>query len=68
MPADKGMKLVELMQSAVECELDFGADRHTYVAGEQPRVAFNLVKSNQIRMPDGFVESAPVRRAPRLLK
>lgn len=74
MPADKGMKLVELLQYAVECEHGWGDRDHTYTVGEQPRVEYRMVKPGQIRSPGGGVEldAAPARRTgasrPRLLK
>lgn len=54
-PADKAMKVAELMQSAFECRKDY--DRgHTYMPGEQPRVEFALVKPSELRKP---VDSTP---------
>lgn len=60
MPADKGMKVVELLQSAFKCErrYDERSDRKYYI-GEQPQVEFALVRSNQVAEA---AVPAPVRR------
>lgn len=49
MPADKGMKLVELLQTAFESDKNFADSGYVYSVGEQPEVAFALVKPSQIR-------------------
>lgn len=49
MPADKGMKLVELLQSAFEARRDYGDRGYTYAIGEQPSVELSLVKASQIK-------------------
>ncbi|MGJ7611804.1 MULTISPECIES: hypothetical protein [unclassified Variovorax] len=49
MPADKGMKVFELMQSAIKCELGYGEDRHTYAPGEAPEVECKVVRPDQVR-------------------
>lgn len=49
MPADKGMKLVELLQSAFKARRDYGDGGYTYVIGEQPSVELSLVKASQIK-------------------
>jgi len=69
MQADKGMKLVELMLHAVECERGYRIPEK-YMVGDQPRVELFMVKPGQIHMPPGAGESMPVRRSrdPRLLK
>lgn len=50
MPADKGMRMVELLQSAVECQMDYqtGAGDIYYVQ-EQPHVSLTMVKPSQVR-------------------
>ncbi len=62
MPADKGMKVVELMQSAFECEKGWGSLNHNYVPGEQPQVCFEMVRPSQIKAPP-----APAPAGTRLL-
>jgi hypothetical protein len=68
MPADKGMKVVELLQSAYACEKNFTCDPgYSYTPKEaQPEVEFALVRASQIRAP----KAAPVskRQAPLLLE
>lgn len=49
LPADKGMKLVELMQSAFETRKDWGDRSYSYHIGEQPNVEFCLVKASQVK-------------------
>jgi hypothetical protein len=51
LPADKGMKVVELMQSAFECNERFGAGDSQYEIREQPRVGLEIVRPNQIVQP-----------------
>lgn len=60
MPADKAMKVAELMQAAFECEKDFGDHDFLYHPKEQPRVEFTFVKPKQVRQPAAAA-------APRLL-
>ena len=50
MPADKAMKVVELMQTAFECEQGYQRSP-TYTVGEQPRIELCLVRPDQIRRP-----------------
>jgi len=49
MPADKGMKLVELLQSAFAARKGYGDHGYTYAFGEQPSVELSLVKASQIK-------------------
>ena len=65
MPQDKAMKVAELMQHAVTCEVDYH-DGYTYTPQEAPDIQFSLVRANQVRMPAG--EAAPVFAKPRLLR
>lgn len=51
MPADKAMKVAELMQSAFACNRQYGDSDYTYTPGEQPRVEFAFVKAHQVRQP-----------------
>lgn len=55
LPFSLGVKLVELMQHAVRCRLDYAAgfSARAYVVSEQPTVEFCAVKPNQIVMPSG---------------
>lgn len=65
MPADMGMKLVALMQSAFECKRDYDDGRYAYVIGRQPDVELALVKTDQVRAAAGDQADA---RCPRLLR
>lgn len=49
MPADKGMKLVELLQTAFEADKNYDDRGYVYGVSEQPQVEFALVKPSQIR-------------------
>jgi hypothetical protein len=49
LPADKGMKLVELLQSAFETEQRYVERGYIYYVGEQPAVALALVRAAQIK-------------------
>ncbi len=59
MPADKGMKMVELLQSAFECKKDYADGRYAYVIGSQPEVELALVKKDQVRGAAGNPDDAP---------
>lgn len=62
MPAAAGMKVVQLLTQAVECEeryegnLDF-----IYEAGDQVSVSYRNVRSSQIKMPHGTTAPSPRR-------
>lgn len=58
MPADAGMKVVQLMQQAVTAEREF--IRETYCVGDTPRVEYVAVKQSQIKMPEG-AETTPAQ-------
>jgi len=49
LPADKGMKLVELLQSAFETEKKYESRGYTYYVGDQPEVELALVKASQLK-------------------
>lgn len=51
MPADKAMKVAELMQSAFQCHKGYESHGHIYTPGEQPRVEFAFVKPGELRKP-----------------
>lgn len=66
-PAASAMKIADLLQDAFECERDWEDSGQRYtVKTEQPRVAFALVRPNQLRMPQG--DPVPVPTKPRLLR
>lgn len=49
MPADKGLRVVELLQSAVECRERYDDREQFYDVEEQPRVILAMVKPSQVR-------------------
>ncbi|MGE0446164.1 MAG: hypothetical protein AB7P99_13125 [Vicinamibacterales bacterium] len=51
LPADKAMKLVELLQQAALCERNYDGAGYVFVVQEQPEVELITVKASQIRMP-----------------
>lgn len=52
LPADKGMKVVALMQSAVPCNEDYEDRQFIYRATEEPTaVEFKLIQPSQLRGP-----------------
>jgi hypothetical protein len=53
LPADKGMKLVELLQHAVSCDRGYESRDYSYKVHGAPAVEFYLVKPSQIVMPQG---------------
>lgn len=69
MPADKGMRVLEAMQHAIGCDRDYIGHDEQFIAKEQPRVEFSLVRADQIRMPEGYAQPEPGRkRAPRTIQ
>ncbi|MFM9901157.1 MAG: hypothetical protein ACKVOT_09085 [Polaromonas sp.] len=48
MPMDKGIKLVELMSSAFQCDETYDGARH-YEVEDQPEVTLASVKASQVR-------------------
>lgn len=53
MPTDKGMKLVELLQSSFECERGYANRGYVYrLADAAPIVQFATVQPKQIQQPD----------------
>ncbi len=63
MPADKAMKVAELMQQAVPAERDWAGNGEVYVVKEEDlNVEFKLARPNQIRMPHGEPAPAPRQR------
>jgi len=65
MPSDKGMKLVELMQHAIECDWDFTGNIHAYIVREQPETRYKSVKPSEIKIPQEF--PAPSSKPMKLL-
>lgn len=65
MPQDKAMKVAELMQHCVTCQVNYD-DGYIYTPEEVPDIQFSLVRSSQVRMPVG--EAAPAFAKPRLLR
>lgn len=49
LPADKGMRLVEIMQSAFSAEKRYGERAYAYYLGEQPAVELALVRESQLK-------------------
>ena len=49
MPADKGMKVVELMQEAFDTSKSYEDRGYCYHVGEQPSVEYCLVKPSQLK-------------------
>lgn len=49
MPSDKGLRVVELLQSAVECREEYGNREYIYYVQDQPRVSLAMVKPSQVR-------------------
>lgn len=60
MPADVGMKLVALLNHAVECSYDY--EGHSYLVKEAPEVRYTSVRPNQIVFPDAMAGKPAQRR------
>lgn len=66
MPAEKGMKLVTLLQESMLVKQDYHATTsRVYVAGDVPEVQYASVKADQVVMPNAT--PAPTRRKGPLL-
>lgn len=77
LPADKGMKLVEILTHAIEVDKDYEDGGYVYTPQQPPEVQYSAVKTGRIRAPrapapeataDGVVLRslpAPIRRLPR---
>ena len=61
MPADKGMKLVELLQSAFDAHKDYRDRGYIYQIGEQPSVEFCLVRASQLKTKPTDINAAGQR-------
>jgi len=62
LPADKAMKVAELMQHACDCKSEYEDRGYVYYPTEQPRVEFALVRASEIRMPHGQPMPMPATR------
>lgn len=68
LPSASAMKVAELMQEAQEVDHTYEDSGFVYtVREEQPKVAFALVRPNQLRMPHAEAVPVPAPRQ-RLLK
>ena len=63
LPAAAGLKLVELMQQALQCESDYGVGTHVTVTGPA-HVTYRSMPLDQIKMPPGS-QVEPARRQAR---
>lgn len=61
MPSAVAMKVVGLMQEAVEVEHDFTGHGVKYLVGDAPRIEYKAVRAGEIAMPPG-AEVTPARR------
>lgn len=59
LPADKAMKVAELMQSSFSCDKRYADRGHQYTPREQPNISFEFVKASQVR-PDEPVRGTPL--------
>lgn len=61
MPASMGMKVVELMQSAIRCDKNYAPGGYRYSPKDQPDVSYSAVKPSQIDLPLSVSDSEPRR-------
>lgn len=63
LPLDKGLKLVDLLQNAVQCEKHYESG-YEYSVREQAECSLVMVKASQIRTPNGqaFTPVSPPAR------
>lgn len=62
MPPEAGMKVMQLMQKAVECERDLGHHRSPdwlYIIRGTPRLEMCIVKASQVRQAPGEDGTSP---------
>ena len=68
MPADKAMKLVELLLHAITCDRTYEQDDYDYRAGLQPEVSLTLIKPSQVKFPEGLpLRASKTSKQPQLL-
>lgn len=60
LPADKGIELVKLLQSAFETEKKYGGGGYFYYVGDQPEVSLNLVKASQLKQKPNDGDQLPI--------
>jgi hypothetical protein len=61
MPSDKALKLVEMLQSAVECSQEYEPQRgYVYYLGAELRVELALVKPSQLKQRPKLNDAAPL--------
>ena len=67
MPAEKGMKLVTLLQESMLVSRNYDSThRSMFVAGDVPEVQYASVKADQVAMPNA-TQSPTLRKGPLLL-
>lgn len=49
LPADKGMRLVDLMQHAVRCDRQYAEGKIWIIDADQPEISMTIVKPSQVR-------------------
>lgn len=69
MPADKGMKLVTLLQECMLVRVDYETSktRTVYIPGDVPEVSYSSIRADQILMPNATPTPAR-RKGPLLLE
>ncbi|SDO77676.1 hypothetical protein SAMN05216303_102327 [Rhodoferax sp. OV413] len=70
MPADKGLKLVELLQHAQHAQWDYSdrSDGRTYIVGEQVEAEYRAVKQSQLKLQKSETPEKPARGQTLLLE
>lgn len=68
LPADKGMKVLALLQGAIECDERYRDQGVVYVVGEPLRIRFTSVEANQVAQQEPEKKPAVLQIAREPLK
>lgn len=67
LPASKGMRVVELLQGAIEVDRRFESRADTYTVNDEVHVEYQSVKASQLRAREATPRDPPAQRGPLLL-
>lgn len=60
LPADAGIKLIQLLRGARACKQSYGESDYVYELGDELEVEYSAVKAGQVRAPKADIPPAPL--------
>lgn len=60
LPADAGIKLIQLLRGARDCKQRYGDGGYFYELGDELDVEYSAVKAGQVRSPKPDIPPAPL--------